>query len=584
MSRILTIRSILTQSTALAVLVLLLGGCSPSDEESNGQGPPKPAAEDDQPVVPGSISQDPAPEPDPPEANPPQPGTVAEPNPLRPPSENPIIDPPEPEPSESGPELDPPEPEDSEPFDPIAVNGPIFEDWPAQPKWALLITGRQDGYIEPCGCAGLDRMMGGMGRRHSLFRLLREKKGWDIAGLDVGGISKGFGSQATLKFQTMLNAMQVMKYDAITLGASELKLPVGDIVAEVVNGEAFFSANVGLLGAPGELVARVRILEVGETKIGVTGVLGAGYQKALQGDDIQLSDAKTAIKEVLPELKEKADYLVLLAHASVEESKELARAFPDFHLIVTAGGPATPPEKPEVLPSGAGLIEVGEKGMYAIVLAYFPGDTKPLRYQRVPLDSRFAASPDMKNLMNLYQGVLKETGFTGLGIPVGDMAPTHPAADLAGDFTGSKKCGVCHEVAYKKWKKSGHAHAYATLEKADPPRNFDPECISCHTVGWHPTQYFPYRGGFEEPTKTPHLTDVGCESCHGPGSAHTAAETTANDTALQQKLAHAMRITIAESQDHASGKQHCRSCHDLDNSPGFDFQTYWPKIVHSEDD
>jgi hypothetical protein len=48
-----------------------------------------------------------------------------------------------------------------DPFDPIKENGSMFVGWP-EPKVALVITGRQDGYIEPCGCAGLDRMKGGM--------------------------------------------------------------------------------------------------------------------------------------------------------------------------------------------------------------------------------------------------------------------------------------------------------------------------------------------------------------------------------------------------------------------------------------
>ena len=54
------------------------------------------------------------------------------------------------------------------PFDPIKENGPIFVDWP-KPKLALVITGNQEGYLEPCGCAGLDRMKGGMSRRYSLL-------------------------------------------------------------------------------------------------------------------------------------------------------------------------------------------------------------------------------------------------------------------------------------------------------------------------------------------------------------------------------------------------------------------------------
>ena len=85
----------------------------------------------------------------------------------------------------------------AKPFDPIRDNGPIFVDWPV-PKLAIVITGRQDGYLEPCGCAGLDRMRGGLSRRQTMIESLRAK-GWPLVLLDVGGISQRSGAQALLK-------------------------------------------------------------------------------------------------------------------------------------------------------------------------------------------------------------------------------------------------------------------------------------------------------------------------------------------------------------------------------------------------
>ena len=133
-----------------------------------------------------------------------------------------------------------------------------------------------------------------------------------------------------------------------------------------------------------------------------------------------------------------------------------------------------------------------------------------------------------------------------------------------------------HEPSYDVWKKSGHAKAYQTLLEANPPRIFDPECVSCHVIGWHPTKYFPYEGGYTTQQETPHLIDVGCETCHGPGGAHVEAEM-GGDLALQEKLQKAMVITKEESQ-----QRQCVTCHDLDNSPDFDFDLYWPHVEHYE--
>jgi hypothetical protein len=469
---------------------------------------------------------------------------------------------------------------EQERFDPIKVNGPIFVGWP-KPKLAVVITGRQDGYLEPCGCAGLDRMKGGMSRRYSFLNELRKQKGWPVVAVDVGGLAKGYGRQAELKFQITVDSMLQMGYAAIALGKAELRLPAGELVVRTAGVEApqgpFLSANVGLFGPPGQNSLQTRIVEAAGMKLAVTAVLGRQFQKEIRNDEIEMTDPAAALSRVLPELKQKADYLILLAHATRDESIELARKFPDFDLVVTAGGAPEPPARPEPIQgTKALLIEVGQKGMDAIVLGIFD-DPKQPRYQRVPLDSRFPASEEMQRLMEIYQEQLKTLGFAGLGI----RAVPHPQKELGGRFVGSLECKTCHEESYRIWKKSRHAQAYATLTGLNPPRNFDPECVSCHVVGWHPTEHYPYTTGYWSLEKTPELINTGCETCHGPGGAHVDAEN-GSDLALQEELRKSVVITKAESQDPRSGKEHCYSCHDLDNSPDFNFETDWPLVEHYE--
>ena len=43
-----------------------------------------------------------------------------------------------------------------------------------------------------------------------------------------------------------------------------------------------------------------------------------------------------------------------------------------------------------------------------------------------------------------------------------------------------------------------------------------------------------------------------------------------------------VKITKEESADPNSRKQNCWSCHDLDNSPEFKFDLYWPYVKHYE--
>jgi len=470
-------------------------------------------------------------------------------------------------------------------FDPIEANGPIFVGW-SKPQLALVISGRQDGYIEPCGCAGLDRMKGGLSRRYSLFRQLRED-GWPVVGVDVGGQGKNFGRQAVLKFQMTVEALKQMGYDAVAYGYNDLRLPAGEVLAVTAPAPGqkspFLSANAALFGFAAEMTPAKRIVEAGGKKIGITAVVGKKYQQQINNPDVEMSDPETALQKVVAELKqEHCDLLVLLAHATEEESIELGKRFPEFKIVVTYGGNPEPPDRPKTIEGTDNLlIEVGEKGMNVVVLGFYNDAKQPIRYQRVPLDSRFANASEMKLLMTNYQTQLRTDGLEGLGLrPV-----PHPRKGLQGKFVGSQKCESCHESSYKVWKKSGHARAWDTLKglgpnasnRVNPPRDADPECISCHVVGWHGTQYFPYESGFWSEQETPKLTDVGCESCHGPGEKHVEAEM-GSDESLQKKFRQAMVLTKEEAE-----KQECYTCHDLDNSPAFDFKTYWPYIEHKEE-
>ena len=244
-----------------------------------------------------------------------------------------------------------------------------------------------------------------------------------MIGLDVGDIAKGFGPQAELKFQTAVEGMRKMGYDGITLGCTDLRLPGGlltSVVAAVGDQPSpFVSANVNVFkGIEPQIVSPYRIVQAGGKKFGITGVLGKSCQKQIHNTDIEMSDPETALKQIVPEMKQKADYLILLANATPEESKDLAKALPEFDLVVTAGGPAEPPAQPAKLNGGKTLlVEVGEKGENAIVLGFFADPKQPLRYQRVPLDSRFPASPAMKQLMASYEDQLKKLRLRGTGHP-----------------------------------------------------------------------------------------------------------------------------------------------------------------------
>jgi hypothetical protein len=261
----------------------------------------------------------------------------------------------------------------------------------------------------------------------------------------------------------------------------------------------------------------------------------------------------------------------------------LSQRFPQFQIVATAGGAEEPPREPSVVAgSGAVLMEAGHKGMYATVLAFFddPNPNQRNRYQRVPLDARFPDSPEMKTQLVNYQKELETMGLAGLGLD----GVAHPD----GEFAGSDACADCHTAAWATFVETPHYHATDTLVNLDPPRHFDPECLSCHVTGWNPQEYFPYTTGFVGLEASPLMKQNGCENCHGPAAEHVKVELGELEAteARQEELRAALRMNVVENEGNKDKQrfgavvQNCMLCHDQDNSPDFDFQVYWPQVVH----
>ncbi len=467
--------------------------------------------------------------------------------------------------------------------DPVATNGPIFVDWP-KPDVALLFSGEQDGYLEPCGCAGLENQKGGTMRRATLIKQLRAD-GWPLVAMDLGGQEKRFGAQAEIKFNTVMESLIAMGYAAVGLGPQDLRM---DLLSVVINWEPdqspFVSANVAILGFDSGFTKRYRIIDAGGMRIGITAVLGGSDAARFQNsDELSVMDPVQALNEVLPELRSaNCDHLVLLSFAAPDETEQLARRFPEFDWVVTAGGAEEPPNSPaQIEGTGTHLIEVGHKAMYVAVVGFYKDAQQPWRYQRVPLDARFADDPQIHQLFVAYQRQLQTLGLEGLGI----KSVPHPSGR---EFAGSDVCADCHTAATDVYLDTTHAHALATLQNLNPPRSYDPECISCHVTGWDPQKYFPYISGYLSEQKTPQMANNGCENCHGPAAEHVAAENGEIDVddAGLERLRAQLRMEVVDNEgnkdDQVFGRvvQKCMECHDLDNSPDFDFQQYWPDVKH----
>ena len=527
---------------------------------------------------------------------------------------------------------------------------PLFSTWPKEkPELALVITGQTFGYLSPCGCSRPQK--GGLERRSNLIDQLKAK-GWPVVGLDLGDITATKGPAPTkqnlLKYQTAMRTLGAIGYAAVGLGEDDFHPPglytlLGEYalkypdqsprilaanllsVTLAPNGDVaqVFPRPVAFPGAGKSGRPMVEAVEVVTgphyPAVGVVGVIGpeVGEQIKKQDRSFSYAEVNQALKAAVAELDAhpaKPELRVLLYAGSQDRAKAVAAAFPQFQLVVCQSEEAEPSQFPAAANNGKTMIvQVGQKGQNVGVVGAFKGKTGPeLKYQLVPLgeeyltpegDKAAAANPALV-LLEEYAREVKKQNLIGAARakPLPHSAQLkHPGEKLT--YVGAQKCATCHAAEYAVWSQSKHSHAYEALEKATRPdlRQFDPECVVCHTTG------FQYAGGFENETASAFLKGNQCENCHGPGSAHAAQPTNKafypdllawrqaapagaklpdkaviEDMAKKKPLERGGVVLPAGQQQMVNAVSGmCTKCHDELNDPNFDFYTYFPKIYHS---
>jgi hypothetical protein len=452
----------------------------------------------------------------------------------------------------------------------------LFANWP-KPAGAILISGEQLGFLEPCGCTKGQR--GGLARRMDLIEKLRAQ-GWPLALIDLGSLINdpndtvwGGPEETRIRYGIALKALETLGYDALALSAPDLKLGVADVLIRYVNHQGeklkIVAANATpepSLGLAERVVPAVRT-KAGPINVGITAVIDPESFAKLHDPDketmLAFRQPESVLPDVLAELERDTHIQVLMVQGSPEAARRLALAHKGFEVVVATSPYVDPPDDAEMLNDGkTQLISVGRKGQYVGVLGLFQDAKQKFRYQRVPLGSTYNDKTEaMRKLLDEdFQAELRDADVLGTFLKRAYVFGDGPTGAT---YVGADTCKTCHPNTYAKWANTGHFRAYEALTKAVRNRVYDAQCISCHTTG------FPYNGGFVSADRTPDLKGNQCENCHGPGSKHAAQPT---DPAIL--------ATVRRSAADFQKNHRCIECHSEDDSPDFNFEVYWPKIVH----
>ncbi|MCY1081006.1 multiheme c-type cytochrome [Archangium lansingense] len=477
-----------------------------------------------------------------------------------------------------------------EPATPAPVDSAAKADAPGA---ILLLSADTRGYLGPCGCS--ENMRGGIARAASQ---VKEARKGALPVLYVDGGDSLFG-------EPKLKPEQVPQEERKAKALAEAMKGMGLTVR--ATGELDDARGAGFrqgLGLPELEPGGVKVLAAGARKVGVVSAAdaaglkqaaakaragGAAFVVGLFHGTVQ--EAQQAVST--PEL---GVDLVLATHTASEfdgeENKLVRDAVPivalqskgrsllrvdlaygakpgHFTLQKTAEDsereassierrlalmdkeinlPGISPDRKQLLQQKREeLVARRQTLLTAPVAAAGEGDSFSVRF--VPLESTLPSDPAAQAVVNTYDADVGKMNLEWAKAH-GQDCPAPEKGQAA--FVGNTACAECHAESFPVWEASKHHHAWKTLE--DVGKQFHLNCTGCHVTGWEKP------GGVCRLDKVAGRENVGCESCHGPGSLH--AEDPSADNIVARP-----------------GQDMCVTCHNRENSPHFDFATYVPRIL-----
>lgn len=420
----------------------------------------------------------------------------------------------------------------------------------------VYFTCDTDGRLEPCGC--FTGQFGGLTR---LKTVLDTEAPADALRLDVGDAIGGHADYDLIEYGYVLHAYAAMKYDAVNIGGHEAQFSATQL-RRIRQSSPVPILSANLLDKAGgqPIFDSYRIIQRGPFRIGIIGVLDPRGLNQKLGDGLMMGDMESAIERCLVEMRGKTDLIVLLAFTDETTLNQLAQEFYECQVIL--GGNVSQPAQ-ELIKSNRSLIYFVTNESRALGILHLQlvkgaplqaaGNEIRLLHDKIPQDAA---------IQQMMQSYREEVRHTRLAVD----DPNHLNADMVpgvrapATYVGTEQCLTCHKTAAATWAASAHAHAFAVLaaRKADA----DPKCIGCHTVG------FGEPSGYQRVLGASKLVNVGCESCHGPGSLHVQEEQ--GDTSIN------FTFRPLDAGD-------CQKCHYGEFSRPFDWNQFWPDIKHGKE-
>lgn len=315
--------------------------------------------------------------------------------------------------------------------------------------------------------------------------------------------------------KTILSAYNLLGYTALGIGPADLQYGVDELLDLASQAEfPFLCANIVLKSTGKPVFKPYVVIDVGGLRLGIYSVVNNDLHPTYLGRVLprgEIRDPIEVTREVVKELREKADLIIALSHLNVDDNEKIIAEKLGIDVLLDPiskhGTKALWVNDNEYcrLQDGTCILRIdGQGSRVGMFEMYFGEDSSRLAAFRgydLPLEPHILNHPVMEERMS-------ESLRSAKALPAGEVDVGRPI--LVEGFLGQDGCGACHEEQLDFWQKTKHATAMATLRKTE--EHTVPECFVCHSYGYGVT--------FVQAKKLEEYGEVQCESCHGMKEGH----------------------------------------------------------------
>ena len=334
------------------------------------------------------------------------------------------------------------------------------------------------------------------------------------------------------KYPTVLGVARDLAYDAIFPNSADLER-CPDLPALAAERGLWVAPDAML---PGDAALRVKMCSVGGMRVALVHLAAAPISP------VSPTDLARALAPVVDAASDACAIVIAVGRLGLSLDKDLLQQEDiagRFDLLIEVAGGVSLPE-PETINGCMVLLPPHSGTSIGEITIALEAGTPRIAHRVHPVTDN---GP-------LHEGV-RQAVMTFLRRRPRTEPQTPPRPPTQRGYASANRCVECHKPEALSWAESDHATAAETLRAEG---RFTPECLACHS------EYYRRTGQVAD--LPPGDDAVQCSACHGDGLLHSATGS----------KAHVLP---------GASERTCRTCHDAEHSPRFNYAEYLDSIRHS---